>query len=493
MAVIDGASSVANKANVDGGNNLNVTLPRLPTADANGGVGFAALAGKNDDGTVVSGGRVNRVYAAEGNRLAVANPVLMWDDTFNATAQNTSKYRFAATTMTGSMAGGVLILNTSAITTINTNCALQTFRTFPLFGKSELRCNTSCFLTTVPQANMTIEFGMFTATIPGGAIPTDGVFFRYNAAGELRGVINYNGTETQTAAITAPSANVNHDFVIVTQTNTVLFYIDDILVGKIVLLTDAPTLGQPMMQASVPWTARQYIGGSAPASATQLRVSDVFITQLGGDPSRQWPHQKAGYGHMLYQGQNGGAMGTLAQYANNANPAATVPTNTTAALGTGLGGIFQETLTLAAGTDGIISSFQNPAGGVNQTPRNLIITGVSIGGVVTVALTTNALSGTMALCYGHTALSLATAESASFTSGTTKAPRRIALCTTSLSVVTSAPGVPVVTSPSGDMDFSNGPIVVAPGEFIAISHKKVSVAPATGAIMWAIRFQGYFE
>lgn len=496
MAVVDSGNSTSGKANVDPGFNMNVTLPVTPVATSTpptptGGVGFAAVAGKNDDGTLVSGGRVNRVYASEGNKLATAHSVLLWDDTFNATAQNTAKYRFAATTQTGSMAGGVLILNTSAITTINTNSALQTFRTFPLFAKSELRCNVAGFLTQVPQANQVVEFGLFTATIPGGAAPTDGAFFRYNAAAELRGVISYNGTETQTATITPPSANVNHDFVIVVQTNTVLFYIDDILVGVITLLTAAPTQGQPMIQASVPFTARMYIGGSAPAVATQLRVSDVFITQLGADPYKDWATQKAGFGHMAYQGQNGGTMGTTGQYANNANPAAAVPTNTTAALGTGLGGIFQETLTLAAATDGIISSFQNPAGGVNQTPRNLIIRGVMVSGVVTVALTTNPLTGTLALCFGHTALSLATAESASFASGTTKAPRRVAIGTTSVALATAAAGTPVV-GPGIFIQFSS-PIVVAPGEFVAVTHKKVTAAPATGAVMWSITFDAYFE
>jgi hypothetical protein len=227
MAVIDSGSSSTGKANVSSTFELQVVTPKT-LAQA----GFAALAGINDDGTLVSGGRVNRAYVAEGNRIAVANPVIQWDDTFNATAQNTAKYNFAATTMTGAMAAGYLTLNNSAITTINTNCGINTFKCFPLFGKSELRCNTSGYLTTAPQANCTIEFGMMTATLPGAAAPADGVFFRYNASAELRGVMSFNGTETQTAAITAPSANVNHDFVIVCQTNSVLFYRQDYLAHR---------------------------------------------------------------------------------------------------------------------------------------------------------------------------------------------------------------------------------------------------------------------
>lgn len=486
MAVIDSGSSSAGKANVDANFNLNVNVPTTLSQS-----GFVSVAGKNDDGSVVAGGRINRVYVSESFGLKQAVPVLHWDDTFNATAQNTSKYKFAAATQTGAMAGGFLILNNSAITTTNTNSAIQTFKSFPLFAKSELRVNFSALFTQVPQANETYEWGLFQATIPGGAAPTDGVFYRRNTSGELRGVINYNGTETQTAAITPPSVNVNHDYTIVVQTNTVLFYIDDILVGLLTLLSAAPTQGQPMMEAAVPITIRYYIGASTPTLASQIKVSDVFVTVLGPDETRLWSHTKAGFGHMAYQGQNGGTMGTTAQYANNSNPAATVPTNTSAALGTGLGGKFQETLTLAAGTDGIISSFQNPAGSVNQTPRNLIITGVNISGVVTVALTTNPLAGTMALCYGHTAVSLATAESGSFVSGTAKAPRRIALCTTSVANATAPVGTPVAGTPQAFVFQS--PIVVAPGEFIAISHNKVATAPAAGAIMWTVAFDGYFE
>lgn len=485
MAVIDSGASVAGKANVDANYNLQVRTPKTLSQ-----AGFVSLSGTDDDGT--ADGRVKRIYATEANAVKNAQIELLWDDTFNATAQNTSKYNFAATTQTGSQAGGYLILNTSAITTINTNSGIQTFRTFPIFAKSETRCNIAMMLTQVPQANNLIELGLFSAVLTTRVAPTDGVFFRYNAAGELRGVISYNGTETQTAAITAPSVSVNHDYLIVINTNVVVYYIDEVKVGQIVLATDAPTLGQPISAATVPLCVRTYHGGSAPALATQVKVSDVFVTILGPQLTRNWSEQKAGMGHMAYQGQNGGTMGTTAQYANSSNPAATVPTNTTAALGSGLGGKFQETLTLAAGTDGIIQSYQNPAGSVTQTPRNLYIKGVTIGGVVTVALTTNPLAGTMSLAYGHTAVSMATAEAASFTAaGTTKAPRRIALCATSVASATAAAGTPVAGVPVS-IQFSS-PIVVAPGEFIAVTHNKVTTAPATGAIMWTITFDAYYE
>ena len=66
-------------------------------------------------------------------------------------------------------------------------------------------------------------------------------------------------------------------------------------------------------------------------------------------------------------------MGGLSKYTNNTNATAAVPTNTTAALGTGLGGEFWETDTLAVNTDGIIQSFQVPAGTVNTQGKRLVI------------------------------------------------------------------------------------------------------------------------
>lgn len=480
MAVIDNGGSVAGKANVDSGFNLQVATPKTLAR-----AGFTALAGIDDDAS--TDGRVKRVYVSEANAIKNAQLELLWDDTFNSTAQNTSKYNFAATTQTGSQAGGKLILNTSAITTINTNSGIQTFRTFPILAKAETRVTIAMMLTQVPQANNLIELGLFAAVLTTRVAPTDGVFFRYNQAGELRGVISYAGVETQTAAITAPSASVNHDYTIVVNSEGAIFYIDGVKVAAITLATDAPTLGQPMSAATVPLCVRTYHGASAPALATQVKVSDVYVTLIGPNLNRPWAEQKAGMGHMAYQGQNGGTMGSSANYANSANPTAAVPTNTTAALGVGLGGQFWETVTLAANTDGIIQSFQNPAGSVTQTPRNLIIRGLTYHCYNQVALATVAFNKQQSLAFGHTTVSLATAEAASFTAGgTTKAPRRIAL-----GVIQPVAAVNTVY-PQYTVKF-DAPIVIAPGEFVALVSKNVGTVPASGVIAWMVAYDAYFE
>ena len=490
MAVLDTGSSTSGKANIDSNFNLNVTLPALTSS----GVGFAGLAGKNDDGTVVSGGRVNRVYVSEGNALFAGQKSLLWDDTFNATAQNTSKYKYAFTTMTAAQAAGFLTLNSGSITTLSTSVGFQSWKAFPLFAKAELRINISAQITNGAQANQTIEYGLFQATLNGAApgAPTDGVFFRWNTSGELRGYVNYNGTETSTAAMTPPSGSVNHDWLIVVQTNTVLFYIDDILYGKLTLTTDTPTQGQPFMAGAMPITFRVFTAASAPALAPILKVSDVFVSELGPDLARPWMHQKAGFGHMAYQGQNGGTMGTTANLLNAAVPAATALSNTATGTGNpvGLGGVAHNLPTLTAGTDGIITSFQNPTGGVNQTPRNLIITGVWIHSSVDVLLVGGPLVYAYSLAYGHTAVSLATAESASFTTGTTKAPRRIWIGTEGCAA---AAAVGTLLSPGGVYRSFQSPVVVAPGEFVAVVGRNMGTVTSAGSLIHVVGFDAYYE
>lgn len=469
-------------------NCVNVVTPTAPAS-----TGLTGIVGSTGAGaSSVTTGRTNRAYVTEGNKLAVGQEFYLWDDTFNSTAQNTSKYRFGSAAYTGSQAGGFFITNAASTNAINSNAALQTFRTFPLYGKAELRVNFSILKTVVPQINETYEFGLMTATIPGAAAPTDGCFFRYNVSAELRGVCSFNTTETQTAAITAPSISVVHDYVIVVQTNTVLFYIDDVLGGTISLVTDAPGQGQPMLQAAVPLTMRHYVGGTAPALASQMRVSDVFVKSLGPNVNRAWSETKAGFGHMAYQGQNGGTMGTTANTLNGATPAAAALTNTAISTGSpvGLGGLAHVLPTLTAGTDGILFSYQNPTGSVTQTPRNLVIKGVVISGGVDVALTGGPLVLAYSLAYGHTAISLAQAETASFVSPTTKAPRRVWLgvhSTIAAAVAGTALGpAPVVVK-------FDSPVVVAPGEFVAIAVRNQGVVTTLGSVIITAAFDAYFE
>ena len=482
---IEGNTS-GNVAEVDATNNFRVATP-LVAAQA----GYVANLGRIDAGTAGTA-RSKPIWATENNSMQVAQSSYFWDDTFNSTSLNTSKYKFFSTTMTAAQAGGFLTTNTGSSVAANVNCAVQTCRVFPIFGNSETRVIFSGGFAsgTSHSANNILEIGLFTATLPGVAVPTDGAFFRWNAAGELRGVINYNGTETQTAAITKPADNVNHDFSIHISTEAVLFLIDRELRGVITLSTDAPTLGQPFSQASLPVVIRQYIGAATPGTAMKFNVSDVFVKVVGPDIVRSWSVAKAGFGHIGYQTQNGATPGSTSNLTNAAIPAASALSNTAVGTGNpaGLGGWAHVLPTLAAGTDGILFSYQNPVGSVTQTPRNLIITGVGLQGAVDVIFAGGPVVYLVQVAYGHTAVSLATAETASFVSGGAKAPRKIAIGMDAFAA-TAAVGT---IGQKLQYQFTE-PVVLAPGEFIAIVVRNVGTVTTTGSLVYAASFDAVFE
>lgn len=474
-AIVRGVSS-GTGAEVNTSNEVKVALSQTDT-----NAGFVLLAGLEDDGTFTGTRQVLPAVVSEYGRLAAGVDSLVFNDSFGVTAQNTNNYRAPATTQTVAFASGYAVLNNSLITTINTNSALQTYRTMPVFGEFDTLLQLTALHTVAPQPNAVTEFGLFTATMPGGAAPTDGAFFRFTAAGELRGVISYNGAETLSGALTVPSANVNHDYDILVGEGSVRFYADDVFLAEIG--TPAGT-GQPFQQAAVPFTVRHYIAGSAPASAMQFKVSNFTVVLKDMNQVKLWPHVQAGMGLSGYQGINGGTMGTSALYSNSLAPGAgAAATNTTAALGSGLGGQFSVQPTLAANTDGIISSFQNPAGGLNQTPRTLYVTGVRVQGLVTTALTGGPVLYMYSLAWGHTAVSLATAEAA-----TTKAPRRVPL-----GIETYVVTAPVGTLGQGFSVKLDSPAVVYPGEFLQVVAKNVGTVTSAGVICLIVGFDVYWE
>lgn len=480
MAVIDSGASAAGKANVDANFNLKVNLPTVVEQ-----AGYAVLAGELNDGSVFGSREVIPFGVSEEGRLDVGLDSMILNDSFNYAAQNTANYRYPVTTQTAThvITTGYVTLNASNITTINTNSAIQTYRQFPIFGGFQLETRCAALHTQTPQVNAVTEWGLFTATLPGGAIPTDGVYFRFTNAGEFRCVLNYNGTEAPSGALAVPSSGVNHSYEISINEEAVLFYVD----GDLVYDVDTPAgFAQPFASGCLPFTARHYVAGSAPALAMQFKIGAIDINLGDMNTTKPWPHVMASQGMMGYQGQNGGTMGSTALYTNSLAPGAgAVMTNTTAALGSGLGGQFAALPTLAANTDGILCSFQNPIGSPTQTPRTLVITGVRVQGAVTTALVGNATPVVYAysLAYGHTAVSLATAEAA-----TAKAPRRIPLGyeTYAAAAVLGVVGAGVVLT-------FDSPIVVAPGEFIAVCAKNVGVVTATGVITFLVTFDAYYE
>jgi len=439
-------------------------------------VGAVRMASENDAGTITGTPYLYSPETDDDYRLRVSQDLIFDDETFNYTAQNTNKHNYAITTLANTWGTGGILTNSGSITTTTTGSRVRTYAFFPIYSSGvSAYIQTEMSFSAQPVANTIVDFGPFIDSAANPFTPTDGVYFRLNSAG-LFGVVNHNGSETTTSVLNfSYTTSTVYKFVISTNNNATEFWIDDVLYAEIVT-----PLGQaqPCMSAALPFACRHVITGGAAGGVFQATIRGYGIS-AGGSGLVRNPGELGNSVYGSYTGLSGGTMGSLANYANSANPTAAVPTNTTAALGSGLGGQFWETDTLAVTTDGIISSYQVPAATVSLAGRRLKITGIKIDSYIQTALTGGGYNAQWSLAFGHTAVSLATAEAT-----TTKAPRRIALGSNSVA----SAAVALTQLASISLDFSYGPIYVNPGEFVQTVKKKVGTAPSAGVVAHTVTF-----
>jgi hypothetical protein len=471
MAVIEGIVS-ANGAEVDANNRLKVNLDTGTNPAQVGGVRFFS---ENDAAS-------NYLVSPETDddyRLRVAPETVFDSETFNYTAQSTGKHTYANTTMTNAWSAAGLTTNSGNITTTTTGTSFGTYAMFPIIGTAQTYCEVAASFSAQPTTNTIVDFGLF---LRGGAnpyAPTDGVYFRLTSAG-LLGVINSNGTETTvTLSGFSYANNQKYQFIITFHESEVEFWIDGVLEGTI----ETPAgQGQPCMSSALPFSVRHAITGGAAGSALSFVLNDYTIS-LGGPLFATTVSVMGQRVYGSYQGLSGGTMGSLATLPNSINPTAAAPSNTalTANLPGGLGG--QGTVTAAVGgsTDGIWGSYQVPAGTVNVQGRRLVIRGVKLSAVNTgAAVATTQTTVQFQLAFGHTAVSLATAEGVA-----AKAARRVALGFMAWPV-----GAAIGQGPqNGDiwMDFGDAPVFVNPGEFVQLVGKFLigtATASQTITFMW---------
>lgn len=467
MAGIRIEGSSGNQLDVDSSGSA---LTRLPLATVPADVGAVRLYSENDAGTVVGTAVLASPETDQDSRLRIATETLMDMEVFSYTAQNTGKFIYRNTTMTTTWTAGQMTTNGSNITTTTTGVLVNSYAMFPISGASVTYIEMEVGFTAQPTTNTTIDFGLFLAGAANPFAPTDGVYFRLNASG-IQGVANFSTAESSTLPLTFTYTN-NHryKFLIAIGWREIQFWIDDVLYAVL----DTPA-GQALPCASValPVAFRHAIAGGAAGNAIQMLVGSYAVS-LGGMVFNRSLGETFNAALGSYQGLSGGTMGSLASYANSANPTAAVPTNTTSTVCTALGGQGWETDTLAVNTDGVIMSYQVPAGTVAVQGRRLRVSGVTIHAYVQTALTGGGYVAQYSLAFGHTAVSLATSEAA-----TTKAPRRIPL---GVHAVASGAAISTVLTPIS-VTFQN-PIYVNPGEFIAIAKKKVGTAPSAGVIAY---------
>jgi hypothetical protein len=482
---IEGNTS-GNLAEVSAANQLITTSETDVFANPNNvGAQFSYV--ENDAGAV-TGVKVIRPQEIDLDyRTRVSTDLVLDEEVFNYTGQNSGKHSYINTTMTNTWTAGQITTNATSITTLNTGTQITSYAHFPMLGTNTTSIDVECAFSAQPVTNTIIEFGIgLTSGIGQITAPTEGIFLRLNSAG-LQGIASFNGTEVSTGVFPLAdgtgtwvySNNKRHQFIIYAGGVQAEFWVNDgtgaVLLGAIPLPSGQSRM--TMANAGQFFYKHRIVGGAA--GGVMQSYLGAYCVRLGGSIFSNVPSTSGNRLYGAYQGLSGGTMGSLANYANSANPTAAVPTNTTAALGTGLGGQFWETDTLAVTTDGIICSYQLPASSVNYSGRRLVVRGVRVQSYVQTALTGGGYVAQWSLAFGHTAVSLATAEAAA-----TKAPRRIPL---GIQTVASAAAALTVLQ-EVEMDLGDAPVFVNPSEFIAVVKKKVGAAPSAGVIGHVIKF-----
>lgn len=457
---IQGGSSTAGLANVTTDYALQTTLERdVDTNPSN--VSAVKFFSENDSGSITGTPYLYSPETDEDYRLRVTQDTLLDNETFNYTAQNTGKHTYANSTLTATWTTAGLTTNGGSVTTTGTGLTFGTYAEFPLLSSCITYCEFTASLSAALTTNFIIDVGLFRRGSSTAYAPTDGAYFRINSAGVF-GVINYNGSETVTSAFSfTHTINKKYQFIITVSERETHFWIDNALYGSI------PTpvgQGAPFLSSTLPFSIRHAHTGTTGA-VIQLQVNDYGVSIAGSNIPKSLGELGNGiFGS--YQGISGGTMGSLASYANSTNPTAAAPSNTalTANLPSGLGGQGAVTAAVAAATDGIWGSYQVPAGTVSVQGKRLKITGVTVDAVNNgAAVATTATTLQFSLAFGHTAVSLATAEAA-----TTKAPRRVAL-----GYMTWAVGAAVGSQPQTgriQVNFTD-PIYVNAGEFVQLVGK----------------------
>lgn len=448
-------------------------LVRLPDATTPANVGGVRLFSENDAGEITGTPYLSSPETDEDYRLRVAMDTQLDEEVFNYTAQNTGKHNYGNTTLAATWNTGGLLFNSGSITTTTTGARVRTYATFPLLDPGTLNISSTVAFSAQPVANTVIDYGLFLDGAANPFAPTDGVFFRLSSGG-LYGVFNHNGTETTTSPLSFTYVvNQFYQFLIVVHERQVDFWIDNVLYATL----ETPVgQGQPYASEALPYAMRHAIVGGAAGGVIQATLKNYSVS-LGGlqisDTLGEINNRTIG----AYQGLSGGTMGTLASYANSADPTASAALSNTAALVTGLGGQFRFNAAATAVTDGIVCSFQVPAVTVSTRNRRLKINGIRLSCVNTgAAVATTATVLQWSLAFGHTAVSLATAEAA-----TTKAPRRIPVGIMAWPIGAAQGAMP----DRGDIDIQfESPIYVNPGEFFAFVAKFILGTATASQVIW---------
>lgn len=457
-------------ATVDSDKQLLVNLPQDPSK-----AGTVRILSADGDAIDVT----------ENNALRVSTGNIVLYDQVDGTAVNTNLWNPVVSGMTITNAGGFYNINAAPAATVGAYAILQTIKSIPLYGTLPLKMEINAKVINLPEANCTAELGI--GTVSAATAPTDGAFFRWNAAGQFVCVINNGGAETLSAALTGiitdtdgvstitmpPVAAVIHLFAIEIVEDKVLFFVDDIQVASL----NVPS-GQafPFSSGRQPVVARVW-NGTTPSLGATISIGQVVVKQEDLNQNKPWDEILCGIGRGAYQSPVS-AFGQTANHANSTSPASATLSNTAAGYTT-LGGRFQFAAPAGAATDFALFAFQVPAG------YQLFVSSISIACLNTGAI--GGLTGTVldwSLGVNSSAASLAT------TDGTgTWAPRRIPLGMQALAI-----SAAIGTQPSDITRRFDAPLVVEGGRFLhLILQIPFGLATASQVLRGDVVVNGFFE
>jgi len=289
-------------------------------------------------------------------RLRIGQETLLFFDNVDGTTVDTNKWTQSQSGMTQTQTGGNLTLNAGSSLTsgnysiLTSNKQMLILDEFPLYVQFRAKL--------VPQTNAVLELGFGNAATT--ATPTDGVFFRVDTAGNVKGVINFNGTETTTANLTSLTSTTFYNFEIAIFEDHATFEIQssDNTTNIDIDLAIPLTSGSPVSVGHLPVYARVY-NSSTTSSAAQIILASVNVQQMDLNMNKPWAEQVAGAGRASLIDPS--TLAQSANYTNNTAPVSATLSNTAAGYTT-LGGLFQFAAVAGSETDYALFAYQVPTG-----------------------------------------------------------------------------------------------------------------------------------
>lgn len=505
MAAIETGSNTSGLANVSTNYELKVATETDALAKA-AFVGAVKNFNENDSGPYMGVTDLRSTEVDDDYRLRASHDNLLDYDSLRTTIQNTGKHTFTFTTLAATITAAGVTTNSGAITTTTTGLTFGTHAMFPIHPTQTTVCETSVAFTAQPTANTIVDFGLFQRGATTAFAPLDGAYFRLTSAG-LFGVINSNGSEVTTTVFPLGAGtgtwlytnNTSYRFLIQTSNVSTTFWVSSNTFGSMDKLGEINTpngLNMPFLSQSLPWSFRHAIVGGASGDATfkaiftDYKVSTrgtLFSDDLGTVQSRILGSYQA------ITGATPGALiaGTVTS-GTLVKPTAAVPANTSlvANLPSSLGGRIYEQLGtgLAANVDGIFVSYTVPVGSSTVQGKRLKITGIKLSGMVSTVVVGGPAYTEWYIAYGHTADSLATVETASMATATTKAPRRLMLPELTTNMGAAVAAGTLLPQPAYTCSFDQ-PIYVNPGERVAlVGNKTITTAITSGILSFMYQF-----